>query len=42
MNDNNGTNPWADVSGPNMGYLLEQYDLYSMNPEFDSFFKCFF
>ncbi|RKQ30886.1 2-oxoglutarate dehydrogenase E1 component [Oceanobacillus halophilus] len=33
MNDNNGTNPWADVSGPNMGYLLEQYDLYSMNPE---------
>ncbi|WP_085993456.1 2-oxoglutarate dehydrogenase E1 component [Oceanobacillus senegalensis] len=33
MDNNNGANPWADVTGPNLGYLLEQYDLYSNNPE---------
>ncbi|PKG27740.1 2-oxoglutarate dehydrogenase E1 component [Cytobacillus horneckiae] len=30
---NNTTSSWHDVSGPNLGYLLEQYDLYLNNPD---------
>lgn len=30
---NNTTSSWHDVSGPNLGYLLEQYDLYLTNPD---------
>lgn len=38
--NNNGVNPWADVKGPNMGYILEQYDLYSQDPSLvDKSFK---
>ncbi|NGP44008.1 2-oxoglutarate dehydrogenase E1 component [Bacillaceae bacterium SIJ1] len=31
----NGRNtaPWSDLSGPNLGYLEEQYDVYSSDPE---------
>lgn len=25
---NNSTSSWHDVFGPNLGYLLEQYDLF--------------
>ncbi|MCU9613005.1 2-oxoglutarate dehydrogenase E1 component [Caldibacillus lycopersici] len=28
----NASNPWHEFHGPNLGYLLEQYDLYLMNP----------
>nr|WP_156290253.1 2-oxoglutarate dehydrogenase E1 component [Oceanobacillus salinisoli] len=31
--NNYRANPWADVKGPNMGYLLEQYDLYINDPD---------
>ncbi|WP_068676177.1 2-oxoglutarate dehydrogenase E1 component [Oceanobacillus sp. Castelsardo] len=38
--NNNGANPWADVKGPNLGYLIEQYDLYSKDPNLvDKSFK---
>lgn len=32
----NGTpngSPWAKLSGPNLGYMLEMYDLYLESPE---------
>lgn len=25
--------PWSAFSGPNLGYLMEQYELYLQNPE---------
>lgn len=25
--------PWSAFSGPNLGYVMEQYDLYLQNPE---------
>ncbi|KAB2335785.1 2-oxoglutarate dehydrogenase E1 component [Bacillus mesophilum] len=30
---NNFQSPWSEFSGPNLGYLLEQYDLYLQSPE---------
>ena len=29
----NNANPWQFVHGPNLGYLIEQYELYLANPE---------
>lgn len=28
-----GVNPWSNFQGPNMGYLVEQYELYLQDPE---------
>ncbi len=28
-----GQNPWRNFHGPNLGYLIEQYDLYLENPD---------
>ncbi|RKQ34257.1 hypothetical protein [Oceanobacillus halophilus] len=31
MESNHLNNPWGEISGPNLGYVLEQYDLYLEN-----------
>ena len=41
---NTTTNPWAKFHGPNLGYVIEQYDLYvtragSVDPELQELFE---
>ncbi|PER19273.1 2-oxoglutarate dehydrogenase E1 component [Bacillus cereus] len=43
---NTTTNPWAKFHGPNLGYVIEQYDLYvtgagSVDPELQELFEIF-
>lgn len=41
--DAKATDPWKRFSGPNLGYVMEQYDLYQTNPdEVDPELKQFF
>ena len=33
IKDAKAYDPWKAFSGPNLGYVMEQYDLFQANPE---------